>query len=585
MSTVFDFANVSSSLGVSGGSGDVGGASGELAAFFENVVSANDASMLMLCARLGALDTDAQNKVRSQVEARDDVKAKLEEAEKLVAEKCALGFFGGDKPSVEDAKLLSAMYSLFALLLKPEGRSSFPALLAWFERCGQQMNDTLMGANHMAGVKREGGQVDCYADSKYVRSHADFTNALNASTKKKKSQRQLEKEAKALKVPEASETFQFTKTVSKDAPIDEKIAAVREALTQIGASADGEMIRHDPVQTMADFPAEVKSRKGFLCKNLLLEAKVKKDGETESLFWLVTAPEQAKIDLKVLAKGLGHKARLAKPESLLAAIGVEPGQVTPFALLNDPTGKVTLILDQKMMSDATNQLWLHPLTNSATMSVSAGDLFSFVAATARQPVLMSFEHEEAAATSNAASAQPAAGTGTSAPTEPLKLSPAEANQRLLDRLAKAGVVPFQDPNPDLTAKRPVGHSTHNLFVKDKKTKQLYMISMRQHINANLKVVAKAVGAKELRFADSSFAAFCHEKGCVSLLNLYNNVQGDVIPVIDSELFKAETLRICVGCNDPVDHSQHNLVDVSPALIQELLAESNTPTPKEVEFEE
>ena len=50
-----------------------------------------------------------------------------------------------------------------------------------------------------------------------------------------------------------------------------------------------------------------------------------------------------------------------------------------------------------------------------------------------------------------------------------------------------GVTPYQDKNPDFSAEKPVGHSTHNLFVKDKKKKKHFLIMGRQNAEINLKV--------------------------------------------------------------------------------------------------
>ena len=58
---------------------------------------------------------------------------------------------------------------------------------------------------------------------------------------------------------------------------------------------------------------------------------------------------------------------------------------------------------------------------------------------------------------------------------------------LWERLKAMGVTPYKDKNPDFSAERPVGHSTHNLFVKDKKKKKHFLIMGRQNAEINLKV--------------------------------------------------------------------------------------------------
>ena len=60
--------------------------------------------------------------------------------------------------------------------------------------------------------------------------------------------------------------------------------------------------------------------------------------------------------------------------------------------------------------------------------------------------------------------------------------------------------PRREAAPVANAERPVGHGTHNLLVKDRKTKQLYLVVLRQDRVVDLKTVGDKIGAKELRLA-------------------------------------------------------------------------------------
>jgi Ala-tRNA(Pro) deacylase len=75
-----------------------------------------------------------------------------------------------------------------------------------------------------------------------------------------------------------------------------------------------------------------------------------------------------------------------KPEMLMELLGVIPGAVTVFGLVNDTEGKVKVVLDQALMShDVING---HPLTNEATTSIAAADLIRFIEATGHDPVIL-----------------------------------------------------------------------------------------------------------------------------------------------------------------------------------------------------
>jgi Ala-tRNA(Pro) deacylase len=63
--------------------------------------------------------------------------------------------------------------------------------------------------------------------------------------------------------------------------------------------------------------------------------------------------------------------------------GVEPGAVTPFGAINDPQGRVTVVLDAAMMEHAT--LNYHPLINTMTTAIARDDLVKFLESTGHMP--------------------------------------------------------------------------------------------------------------------------------------------------------------------------------------------------------
>jgi Ala-tRNA(Pro) deacylase len=136
-------------------------------------------------------------------------------------------------------------------------------------------------------------------------------------------------------------------------------------------------VGHPPVFTVEDARALRGEIAGGHCKNLFLKDK---KGEV----WLVVCLEETDVDLKRLPAKIGS-ARLSfgRPELLRQLLGVEPGSVTPFALINDTGRQVNVILEAAMMRHAT--LNYHPLVNSATMSIAAPDLTRFIRACGHEP--------------------------------------------------------------------------------------------------------------------------------------------------------------------------------------------------------
>jgi Ala-tRNA(Pro) deacylase len=109
---------------------------------------------------------------------------------------------------------------------------------------------------------------------------------------------------------------------------------------------------------------------GVHCKNLFL-----KDGKGK--LWLVVAPAEKRLDLKRLPDQIGS-ARLSfgSPDLLQQVLGITPGSVTPFALVNDPGHRVTVVLDSWMMAQPL--LNYHPLTNEATTTIANADFRTFL---------------------------------------------------------------------------------------------------------------------------------------------------------------------------------------------------------------
>jgi Ala-tRNA(Pro) deacylase len=139
--------------------------------------------------------------------------------------------------------------------------------------------------------------------------------------------------------------------------------------------------RHPALFTVADSQALRGEIAGGHTKNLFL--KDKKDN-----FFLVSVGEEAVVDLKQIHHAIGAAGRVSfgKPEMLMELLGVVPGAVTVFGLINDTAGRVKVVLDQDLMGHAV--INAHPLTNEATTSIAAADLIKFVEATGHDAVIL-----------------------------------------------------------------------------------------------------------------------------------------------------------------------------------------------------
>lgn len=139
-------------------------------------------------------------------------------------------------------------------------------------------------------------------------------------------------------------------------------------------------VNHDPVFTVEESKALRGKIDGAHSKNLFLKDK-------KGALFLLVAEESTPISMKHLHPILGS-ARLSfgKPELLFEKLGVRPGSVTPFSVINDKDGDVTLILDEGLMNH--ERLNFHPLINDATTAISRDDLMKFAQASGHPPQIL-----------------------------------------------------------------------------------------------------------------------------------------------------------------------------------------------------
>lgn len=154
-----------------------------------------------------------------------------------------------------------------------------------------------------------------------------------------------------------------------------------QTLQQMGLAAT--TITHAAVKTVEENQALRGTVDGEHSKNLFLKDKKKQ-------LWLVVAEEERPIDLKILRKRIGAgNLSFGKPDLLLEKLGVLPGSVTPFAVINDVQGDVQVVLDQDLAQAPLVNF--HPLTNTQTTTLSGADLVTFLQKQGHEPMILDFE--------------------------------------------------------------------------------------------------------------------------------------------------------------------------------------------------
>jgi len=145
--------------------------------------------------------------------------------------------------------------------------------------------------------------------------------------------------------------------------------------------------RHAPVFTVEEAQAARASApdgmKGGHAKSLFIRDKKKRQA-------LVMVSEDTRVDLKALAAKIGlGRVSFGSADSLKEMLGVIPGSVTPFALVNAQVNSgeeppMIIALDTALMAESP--LWFHPLHNAATTAISPEDLRAFIQACGYTPI-------------------------------------------------------------------------------------------------------------------------------------------------------------------------------------------------------
>ncbi len=138
---------------------------------------------------------------------------------------------------------------------------------------------------------------------------------------------------------------------------------------------------HPPVFTVTESQALRGVLPGGHAKNLFLKPKA-------GPFLLVVLEEDAKVSVNALGRAVGlGRVSFGSAEELYAQLGVEPGSVTPFGMVNAAPGAVRLVFDQHLMQ-GFEQVNFHPLTNTATTTLSPAELLRFLASLGHEATML-----------------------------------------------------------------------------------------------------------------------------------------------------------------------------------------------------
>lgn len=142
---------------------------------------------------------------------------------------------------------------------------------------------------------------------------------------------------------------------------------------------------HPPVFTVAESDQVKANLPGGHSKNLFLKDK-------KGALLLISAEQSTQVALKTLHRRLGcGRLSFGSAELLEETLGVTPGSVTAFALVNDPGRRVRFVLDRALAAHPSVNF--HPLKNDATTTMPTEDFLTFIRALGREPEIVDLTEE------------------------------------------------------------------------------------------------------------------------------------------------------------------------------------------------
>jgi Ala-tRNA(Pro) deacylase len=146
---------------------------------------------------------------------------------------------------------------------------------------------------------------------------------------------------------------------------------VYERLAELGIAY--ERHEHPPVATVEEASQHWAGIDATHCKNLFLR------NQKGDRHYLLIVPHLKAVNLRAVAEQIGDgKLSFASPERLMKYLGLTPGSVSPFGLINDRHRVVRVVLDRDLKS--AERLGFHPNINTRTLVIGNADFLKFLAA-------------------------------------------------------------------------------------------------------------------------------------------------------------------------------------------------------------
>lgn len=128
-----------------------------------------------------------------------------------------------------------------------------------------------------------------------------------------------------------------------------------------------EVVNHPVASTMEEADKFIEGYEGVPSKTMLMA------GKKDRKIYLIITDSSKRIDIKKMNELLGDKLHFAKEEILMDKMGLAPGVVSLFGLLNNKDHDINVYIDKNILNEKI--ITFHPNVNTATIFISMDDMF------------------------------------------------------------------------------------------------------------------------------------------------------------------------------------------------------------------
>ena len=131
-----------------------------------------------------------------------------------------------------------------------------------------------------------------------------------------------------------------------------------------------DIVYHKAAFTTIDADKYIEGKEGVRSKTLFMS------GRKNRKFYLIIMDENKRVDIKSLNELLNEKLSFASSEYLKQKLGLSPGVVSLFGLLNNIEHDVNVVVDKELLNESI--MTFHPNDNTATIFISMSDMFKIL---------------------------------------------------------------------------------------------------------------------------------------------------------------------------------------------------------------